>query len=429
MVKKKLWNVLLWTLLCVNAAGLLFKAIWFGAQGTFELFLTGLVLYIPAIFGVVMALLGGGWGWLLFSLFFNLGAGVDGPLVIHTSFALSLPVPLISFALTVALLIVRGRMPTEERAALKQSAQKRMRVAAAIGCTIAFALYLVWLLVLSGGSRRVTPVTKYYGPCEQAGTVERIDYDSFVYDMDGTPGDAMPKYAYVYLPCGYDRERQYNILYLSHGGGGAAENWLIEIERDKNMIDHMIANGEIEPLIIVTPTFYQYNDLTRTGSIAVNLTEIFRYELRNDLIPAVEAKYATYAGGDVSIPGLVASRDHRAFAGLSMGSMTTWASALCGNLDFFSWFGPYSAGGDAEKVLATIHDPANADYPIHYIYNANGTADMAFIGHKQMYNTLLSDPYFTEGENIEFTTLHLYMHDWPAWTIDLYNTLLVFFRD
>ena len=151
--------------------------------------------------------------------------------------------------------------------------------------------------------------------------------------------------------------------------------------------------------------------MEHSGQYAVNLTKIFQYELRNDLIPAVESKYATYAEGDISIESLVVSRDHRAFAGLSMGSMTTWSSALCGNLDLFSWFGPYSAEGDTQAVLDTVNDPANDIYPIHYIYNANGTADGAYIRHKQMYLQLLEDDYFVEGENIEFTTLQLYIQD------------------
>ena len=426
--KTKTYQTLLLVLLCVNVLGTIIKAIYLFSQGLPELVLTALVFYVPTLLGLILACLGGGWGWLLCSLFFSLGLGLDGPLVVNLPLWLCLPVPIVSAVLTLAALILRHRMTKEERLSLKKPEMKKTRRIVLIAVLIVYAAFLLWLLCFSGGQHRVTPIGRYYTPCEQAGTVEKLEYDSFVYDDNGNAGEAMPKYCYVYLPYGYDASKTYPILYLSHGGGGAADNWLIEVERDKHMVDHMIANGECEPLIIVTPSFYQFNDSSRSGQYAVNLTAIFRYELRNDLIPAVEAKYATYANRDTSIESLQRSRDYRAFAGLSMGSMTTWSSALCGSLDLFSWFGPYSAGGDAEQVLQTIHDPLNADYPIHYIYNANGTADMAFVGHRQMYNRLLQDPYFIEGENITFTTLHLYMHDWPAWTIDLYNTLHVFFR-
>ena len=428
-MKVKRWNQLLWTLIAVNVVGTIIKAIYYSSQGLPEFILTGTVFYFLIVLGLIMSALGGGWGWLLFSLFFNIGLAVDGPLVIGANIWMSIPTAVLSFVITIAMLIMRKGMTVEEKNAIRRPEKKKLRQIVLIVIVVVYAATMVYMFVFSGNGRQTLPITKYYGLCEQAGTVEKLEYTSYVYDDAGNPGEVIPKYCYVYLPYGYDPEQSYNILYLSHGGGGAADNWLIEVERNKNMVDHMIANGECKPLIIVTPTFYQFNDMEHSGQYAVNLTKIFQYELRNDLIPAVESKYATYAEGDISIESLVVSRDHRAFAGLSMGSMTTWSSALCGNLDLFSWFGPYSAEGDTQAVLDTVNDPANDIYPIHYIYNANGTADGAYIRHKQMYLQLLEDDYFVEGENIEFTTLQLYMHDWPAWTIDLYNTLHIFFTE
>lgn len=62
----------------------------------------------------------------------------------------------------------------------------------------------------------------------------------------------------------------------------------------------------------------------------------------NDLIPAVESKYSTWAAS-TDASGLAASRDHRAFGGFSMGSVNTWrAFEHC--LDYFRYFAPSSGG-------------------------------------------------------------------------------------
>ena len=50
---------------------------------------------------------------------------------------------------------------------------------------------------------------EYRSAAEHAGEVVRFDYGTAVED----------KYAYVYVPYGYDRNRQYDILYMMHGGG------------------------------------------------------------------------------------------------------------------------------------------------------------------------------------------------------------------
>ena len=92
----------------------------------------------------------------------------------------------------------------------------------------------------------------------------------------------------------------------------------------KHILDHGIANGEIQPMIVVCPT---YNNTSPEDSgdysLALRLTDNYHNELINDLIPAVEGKYSTYAE-DTTSEAIAASRDYRAFGGFSMGSMATW---------------------------------------------------------------------------------------------------------
>ncbi|MBR5115544.1 MAG: hypothetical protein IK096_00630, partial [Lachnospiraceae bacterium] len=53
--------------------------------------------------------------------------------------------------------------------------------------------------------------------CAHKGTVERFEYDSDTYDPEDPR--KLHKGAWVYVPCGYDPAKKYNILYLMHGGG------------------------------------------------------------------------------------------------------------------------------------------------------------------------------------------------------------------
>lgn len=60
---------------------------------------------------------------------------------------------------------------------------------------------------------------------EHAGTVTQEDYTTYVYDENGVPGEAISATLYVYTPYGYDSSKEYNILYLMHGGGDNQGYW------------------------------------------------------------------------------------------------------------------------------------------------------------------------------------------------------------
>ena len=155
---------------------------------------------------------------------------------------------------------------------------------------------------------------------EQVGSVEEVVYDTKAYATDDRD---VKKKAYVYLPYGYSEEKEYNILYLMHGTGDDEKYWLKTNPYNKTMLDNMIANGDIEPLIVVTPTFYVEDDCADDLD---KLTYSFAKELRNDLMPEIESSYSTYAKS-ADDEGFSQSRDHRAFAGLSRGAVTMYHSA------------------------------------------------------------------------------------------------------
>lgn len=173
---------------------------------------------------------------------------------------------------------------------------------------------------------------EYRHPSEHPGTLEKLTYrtwESFSYEGQT---QELTKEAWVYLPYGYSKEQKYNIFYLSHGGW-SNETTVMGTDRKprnfKNVIDKAIEDGEIQPLIIVLPT---YNNTSGSDSgdysLALQLTDQFHNELVNDLIPAVESKYSTYAES-TDLEGLAAFRWEASIHGVPSGMRLIISATLC----------------------------------------------------------------------------------------------------
>lgn len=288
-------------------------------------------------------------------------------------------------------------------------------------------------------------------PCSEQGSIVSLNYTAPAYAVNEMLGkeETIDKSLQVYLPYGYDEAKQYNILYLLHGTGGKDTYWFFDAEPEttRNVLDNMIQQGLCDPLIVVTPNYISeikgkeykikdeivaaYAEETSDSYLKVRndlWTQFFQYELRNDIMPLVESRFSTYAGRDISEESMIASRDHRAMAGLSRGSMATVRSGMLANLDEISWFGCFSGIWlDFEKLENTLR---NTDFPVHFWYNGTGDGDFAAENHLNFHNEVmekLSD-IFTDGENYVMIVKNGGAHDYPSWITDLYNSLLVFFH-
>ncbi len=266
---------------------------------------------------------------------------------------------------------------------------------------------------------------------DKKGTVERFLYNTGTYDERVSL--PMAKAAWVYLPYGYDATKKYNVLYLLHGGGVNEDWWFKMFPDTVTILDNMMAQGVCEPCIIVAPTYYRGTDVDRNAEF---ITEHFRYELRNDLIPAVEEHYSTYAGKDVSEENLIKTRNHRAFAGLSLGSMTTYRAAFYNNYDLFSWYGPFSGccgpKGDrtveVKRIIETLENGVKNNLPLDYLFCCNGDKDIAYEEHVEiMSNVIKETTLLKEGKNYDFFTIPGGVHDMKAWQLHLYHALQIFF--
>ena len=267
--------------------------------------------------------------------------------------------------------------------------------------------------------------------CKTPGRVERFEYDTHTYEEPDKP---LHKGAWVYLPYGYSDKTPYNVLYLLHGGNVNEDWWFKTFPDTVTILDNMIAQGICKPCIIVTPTYYRGDD---TDQKADYITEHFATELRRDLIPAFEQTYSTYAKSDVSESGLIATRDHRAFAGLSLGSMTTYRAAFYNNYDLFAWYGPFSGCcgpfGDREaevkRICETLAEGEKKGLPLQYLFCCNGDKDIAYEEHTYIMQKVLPIcPQLKTGENYDFYVIPGGVHDMKAWQLHLYHALQIFFE-
>ena len=276
----------------------------------------------------------------------------------------------------------------------------------------------------------------YEQEAEQRGSIVRMDYDTRDY-AEGS-GASRTNTAYVYLPYGYDEQKRYNIMYLVHGHYGTASTY-IETEDGmlRNLLDQMIAHGDIAPMIVVTPT-YNYGQPTANYTDADPYCRALPQELVNDLIPVVESRYHTYAEA-TDAEGIEASRAHRAIGGFSMGAVTTWY-AFDETLDAFKWFMPVS--GDCwslgrfagmnrpDETAAYLADKVRQSAYAgtgFYIWAASGTSDSAYSETLLQIEGMARLPEVFNTDNMTFHEKKGARHEYRPTMEYIYNALPFFF--
>ena len=212
------------------------------------------------------------------------------------------------------------------------------------------------------------------------------------------------KRAIVYLPYGYSENAKYNVFYLMHGGWSNETTYLGTPDQPnafKNVLDNGIADGKIQPMIMVYPTYNNESESDSSDySLALRLTENYHNELIHDLIPAVEGTYSTYAE-NTTLDGIRSSRDHRAFCGFSMGSVATWRTfQYC--LDYFRYFMPSSGSLTSDgEYMANIVKDSGHDWNDFFIFAASGTEDFAYSSFKNQIEAMedVNDGTFRYANN------------------------------
>lgn len=279
-------------------------------------------------------------------------------------------------------------------------------------------------------------------------------------------GEPITKKCNVYLPAGYDpsdTETKYEVVYLLHGVGGDQFEWLHgsgEVDGRYvlcNILDHLIANGEIDPAIIVFPNGKSAHDWPDRSfnPEGTHLLGFYYcdYELKYDLIPFIESNYNTKATIHSSADGAIAqNRQHRSIAGLSMGGMQClnlvlggyrhdsekytntdggWGNGLAatvpapGLLDLFSRVGvfsnaPTSSTGDV--VGASI---AASEHELDLLFMTCGDEDGISIScFNQSIEGLMDKAADHIGQAYQ-TVIKGGKHDFGVWLVSVYNFLMM----
>ena len=196
-------------------------------------------------------------------------------------------------------------------------------------------------------------------------------------DLAGVPHGAVTRHYFhsqvtgkeeiclVYTPASYDPQKKYPVLYLQHGYGENETGWVYQGHVGR-IADRLLAEGKMQEMLIVMG-----NGMT-SGDAPHMARMLFPEVLLRDLIPFIEARYPVYT-----------DKAHRAMAGLSMGSYQTSITTLT-HPELFAYAGLFSGflrfprGGEAEKHLALLDDPAAFKAAFRVFYRAMGTEDNFF---------------------------------------------------
>lgn len=245
---------------------------------------------------------------------------------------------------------------------------------------------------------------EYLESSDQPGTLTELEYDTYESMTYEDQSQVLHKRAIVYLPYGYSEEKQYNVFYLMHGGWSNETTYLGTPDHPnefKNVLDNGIADGKIREMIVVCPTYNNTSEEDSSDySLALRLTENYHNELVNDLIPAVESTFSSYAE-DTTPEAQQVSRDHRAFCGFSMGSVATWRTfQYC--LDYFRYFMPSSGSitSDGEYMASLVRDSGH-EWNDFFIFAASGTDDFAYSSFKNQIESMtdVDDGTFRFADN------------------------------
>ncbi|HEU5164386.1 MAG TPA: alpha/beta hydrolase-fold protein, partial [Chitinophagaceae bacterium] len=211
--------------------------------------------------------------------------------------------------------------------------------------------------------------------------------------------------ALIYTPPGFSEKNKYPVLYLLHGIGGDEKEWL-KGGKPQVILDNLLADGKIEPMIVVMPNGRAMKDDRAVGnifdSLKVQAFANFEKDLLNDLIPFIEKNYP-----------VLTDREHRAIAGLSMGGGQSLNFGL-GNLDKFAWVGGFSSAPNTKRPEELIPDPEAAKNKLKLLWISCGDNDGLISFSKRTHDYL-----FEKGVS------HIYyiepgVHDFKVWKNGLY---------
>lgn len=174
----------------------------------------------------------------------------------------------------------------------------------------------------------------------------------------------------IYTPAAYidKQDMHFPVLYLLHGSGGDETAW-VELGNTVRIMDNMIAEGKIEPMIVVMPNG-NFSVQAAPGETSANLD--FRPVMSNripgnyknglyetsfdEIISFVDEHYRT-----------IPEKKSRAIAGLSMGGFHTLFIAL-NHPDKFQYVALFSAGLNTKGLDMDLPAYSDIDSKLNQLF-------------------------------------------------------------
>ncbi|MGA2120104.1 MAG: alpha/beta hydrolase-fold protein [Bryobacteraceae bacterium] len=233
---------------------------------------------------------------------------------------------------------------------------------------------------------------------------------------------------YIYTPPGYETSQsRYPVLYLLHGGGGDEDAWLT-MGRANVILDNLIAAGKAKPMIVVMPNGnatqtvsqgYAYGPTPAPQAVQAPAPPplqaagalpgrgaprppqpypgSYPESLVKDVIPFVETTYR-----------VIAAKDSRAIAGLSMGGGHTLA-VTNNNPGVFGYIGVFSSGPRTVDAAYEEQLEAVKAGGVKFYWTGAGTTDMAREGTMNLHALLEKHGFKTSYKEIPGS------HYWFLW--------------
>lgn len=284
----------------------------------------------------------------------------------------------------------------------------------------------------------------YYKSAKHKGEVVTVYYQTVKDEK------RMYKNAKVYLPYGYDgadKSKLYNVLYLLHGGNDNSRSFFDGSHGSlplPEILDHLISEGKMEPVIVVGATYYDVdNGKVHYGMDAtIDDCRNFNKELREFLIPAIEKTFNTYlrSASRKSDP-ITATRQHRAYGGFSMGSLSTWYQAyydlkavkyylpLSGDLWLYDGSGNKISPKDAAIAFNKSIKSGKYRNDAIWIHGLTGSKDIAYEAETAFIEALRENaPLLKYDQNLRYSVLEGGEHNYKNINQYLYNVLPTMFK-
>ena len=212
--------------------------------------------------------------------------------------------------------------------------------------------------------------------------------------------------AYVYTPAGYDSQpdRHYPVLYLQHGAGENETEWT-HTGFAAIIADNLIAEGKIEPLIIVMNNDFVYRPGDNRGRLALadKWNENYEEMFLTESLPDIEKHYR-----------VIPDAAHRAMAGLSLGGMLTGTVGVR-HSDLFGWLGIFSGGVVSEPALLNKNT-------VKLVFETCGSQE--YPERIQQNVAELKELGFNAATYVSPDTAH----EWQTWRRSLYQFLPLIFK-